>query len=341
MLYRASNRKKGVTTLGKITIMVPAYNEQEVLHTLYDRLQSVIDRIPSYEFEILFINDGSTDATLYHIKELRKKDDRISYVNLSRNFGKEIAMIAGFDYVTGDAVIILDADLQDPPELIPEMIMHWEQGYDDVYAKRKNRAGETWLKKWTARTFYRMLQKITRIPIQENTGDFRLLDRRCVEALKQLRETQRYTKGMFSWIGYNKKEILFDRDARAAGETKWNYLKLFDLAIEGITSFTTAPLRLSALFGSMISLFAFIYMMIIIIKTLLFGEEVGGYPSLMTVILFLGGIQLLSLGIIGEYLGKVFNETKRRPLYFVDEYNNEKAQNHTQSHEREYSHTRG
>ncbi|WP_369900906.1 glycosyltransferase family 2 protein [Bacillus manliponensis] len=325
--------------MGKVTIMVPAYNEQEVLHTLYDRLQSVIDRIPFYEFEILFINDGSTDATLYHIKELRKKDDRISYVNLSRNFGKEIAMIAGFDYVTGDAVIILDADLQDPPELIPEMIMYWEQGYDDVYAKRKHRAGETWMKKWTARTFYRMLQKITRIPLQENTGDFRLLDRRCVEALKQLRETQRYTKGMFSWIGYNKKEILFDRDARVAGETKWNYLKLFDLAIEGITSFTTAPLRLSALFGSMISIFAFIYMMIIIIKTLLFGEEVGGYPSLMTVILFIGGIQLLSLGIIGEYLGKVFNETKRRPLYFVDEYNNEKVQNRSKSDEQEYNYT--
>jgi glycosyltransferase involved in cell wall biosynthesis len=209
--------------------------------------------------------------------------------------------------------------------LIPEMIKYWEQGYDDVFAKRRSRAGETWMKKWTAKTFYRVLQKITKIPVQENTGDFRLLDRRCIEALRTLRETQRYTKGMFSWIGYNKKEILFDRNPRAAGETKWNYKKLMDLAIEGITSFTTAPLRLSTYFGFTISLCAFIYMMFIIAKTLVIGEMVQGYPSLMTVMLFLGGIQLISLGIIGEYLGKIFIETKHRPLYFVDEYNNEKV----------------
>jgi polyisoprenyl-phosphate glycosyltransferase len=313
--------------LKRITILIPAYNEQEVLHTLYGRLQAVIEHIPFYEFELLFINDGSTDATLPLIKGLRQEDPCVSYVNLSRNFGKETAMIAGLDYATGDAVVIIDADLQDPPELIPEMIRHWENGYDDVYARRKSRTGETWLKKWTAKTFYRILQKITRIPIQDNTGDFRLLDRRCVEALKQLRETQRYTKGMFSWIGYNKKEILFDRDPRAAGETKWNYGKLIDLAIEGITSFTTAPLRLSALCGCIVSFFAFIYMIWIIAKTLLFGESVSGYPSLMTVILFIGGIQLISLGIIGEYLGKVFNETKKRPLYFVDEYNEDKVRN--------------
>ncbi|WP_247739309.1 glycosyltransferase family 2 protein [Bacillus sp. 165] len=310
-----------------ITILIPAYNEEEVLHQLYDRLNTVTETIPFYQFEILFVNDGSKDATVDIIKSLRKKDNRVSYVDLSRNFGKETAMIAGLDHALGDALIIIDADLQDPPELIPEMIKYWEQGYDDVYAKRRTRSGETWLKKWTATVFYKFLQKLTRIPIQKNTGDFRLLDRRCVEALKQIRETQRYTKGMFSWIGYNKKEILFDRDSRAAGETKWNYFKLMDLAIEGITSFTTAPLRFSALCGFILSLFAFIYMTWIIFKTLVFGESVVGYPSLMTVILFLGGIQLLSLGVIGEYLGRIFNETKKRPLYFVDEYNDKKVSN--------------
>ncbi|OPH47143.1 glycosyl hydrolase [Paenibacillus ferrarius] len=310
-----------------VTILIPAYNEAEVLHQLYNRLTFVLQKISFYQFEILFVNDGSKDATLEIIKNLREMDGRISYIDFSRNFGKEIAMIAGLDYVKGDAVIILDADLQDPPELIPEMIRYWEEGYDDIYAKRRTRSGETMFKKWTAKTFYKILKKVARIPIQENTGDFRLLDKRCVEALKKLRESQRYTKGMFSWIGYNKKEILFDRDSRAAGVSKWNYLKLMDLAIEGITSFTTAPLRLSVILGSIVSMWAFIYMAWIIFKTLLFGESIAGYPSLMTVMLFLGGIQLLSLGIIGEYLGRVFNETKRRPLYFVDEYNGQKESN--------------
>lgn len=308
-----------------ISILIPAYNEEDVLNKLYERLNLVIEQIHYYRFEILFVNDGSKDNTLFILKSLRDRDKRVSYIDLSRNFGKEVAMIAGLDYVNGDAVVIIDADLQDPPELIPQMIQYWEEGYDDVYAKRKNRLGETWLKKWTAKLFYRLLKGLTRIPIQDNTGDFRLLDRRCVEALKTLRETQRYTKGMFSWIGYNKYEILFDRDSRAAGYTKWNYIKLLDLAIEGITSFTTAPLRLSALSGSIISIIAFIYMVWVIIKTLIFGEPVVGYASLMTVVLFLGGIQLLSLGVIGEYLGRVFNETKRRPLYFIDEYNGEKV----------------
>jgi glycosyltransferase involved in cell wall biosynthesis len=307
--------------LKTITILIPAYNEEEVIYQLYSRLTNVIDSIRFFNFEILFVNDGSKDNTVKIIKKLREKDKRISFIDLSRNFGKEVAMIAGLDFSIGDAVIIIDADLQDPPELIIEMIKFWEQGYDDVYAKRQNRAGETWFKKWTATNFYSLLQRISRIPIQENTGDFRLLDRRCIEALKQLRETQRYTKGMFSWIGFNKKEILFDRDSRAAGETKWNYYKLFDLAIEGITSFTTAPLRLSALLGVLISIGAFVYMTFIIAKTLLFGESAAGYASLMTVVLFLGGIQLLSLGVIGEYLGRIFNETKSRPLYFVMEYN--------------------
>ncbi|MGW9531066.1 glycosyltransferase family 2 protein [Paenibacillus terrae] len=308
-----------------ITILIPAYNEEEVIYQLYSRLTKVIDSITGYNFELLFVNDGSKDNTVEILKNLGKKDRRISLVDLSRNFGKEVAMIAGLDFSVGDAVVIIDADLQDPPELIIEMIRYWEQGYDDVYAKRATRAGETWFKKWTASSFYKLLQRMSRIPIQENTGDFRLLDRRCIEALKQLRETQRYTKGMFSWIGFNKKEILFNRDSRAAGETKWNYYKLLDLAIEGITSFTTAPLRLSAMLGVFISIGAFFYMIFIITRTLIFGGSVAGYASLMTVILFLGGIQLLSLGIIGEYLGRVFNETKSRPLYFVKEYNNGKG----------------
>lgn len=311
----------------KITILIPTYNEEEVLNRLYLRITEVINQIDSYEFEILFINDGSMDKSLSIMKDLRAKDERVSYVNLSRNFGKEISMIAGLDYAKGDAVIIMDADLQDPPELVPEMIKYWELGYDDVYAKRRSRSGESWLKKGTSSFFYKILQKFTKIDIQENTGDFRLLDRRCIEALKQLRETQRYTKGMFSWIGYNKKELLFDRDPRAAGETKWNYRNLINLAIEGITSFTIAPLRISSLFGFIISIFSFIYMIWIITKTLLYGKDVAGYPSLMTVMLFLGGIQLISLGIIGEYLGRIFNETKNRPLYFVDEYNREKVRN--------------
>ncbi|MFJ5759605.1 glycosyltransferase family 2 protein [Neobacillus sp. NPDC093182] len=311
----------------KVTILVPAYNEEDVLQQLYSRLINVFNTLPLYKFELLFVNDGSKDGTLPKIKLLREMDNRVSYVNLSRNFGKETAMIAGLDYAAGDAVIIIDADLQDPPELIPEMIHYWENGYDDVYAKRNSRSGETWIKKTTATAFYRLLEKVARVPIQRDTGDFRLLDRRCVDALRQLRETQRYTKGMFSWIGFNKKEILFDRDPRAAGETKWNYFKLFDLAIEGITSFTTTPLRISALFGCIVSFCAFIYMIWIITKTMLFGDPVAGYPSLMTVILFLGGIQLISLGILGEYIGRIFNETKNRPLYFVDEYNNVKINN--------------
>ena len=309
----------------KVSILIPAYNEEEVLYTLYDRLENVINKLNNYEFEVLLINDGSKDNTLNILRELRKRDKRMCYINLSRNYGKETAMIAGLDYVTGDCCIILDADLQDPPELIEEMLKYWEQGYDDVYAKRKSRAGESFMKKFTSSLFYKMLQKSTRIPIQKNTGDFRLLDRRCVDALRKFRESERYTKGMFSWIGFNKKEILFDRDPRVAGSTKWNYWKLIDLAIEGITSFTTKPLRISSFLGVIISFCAFVYIVIIIARTLIMGEAVKGYPSLMAVILFLGGVQLLSLGIIGEYIGRGFNETKRRPIYFVEEYNGEKV----------------
>lgn len=310
-----------------VTILVPAYNEQEVLHLLYDRLEKLMNENTNYDFEVLLVNDGSKDKTFEIMQELREKDKRFCYLNLSRNFGKETAMIAGLDYCKGDAVVIIDADLQDPPELIPEMIKYWEEGYDDVYAKRKSREGETWLKKFTSKMYYRVLQGFTRIEIQKDTGDFRLLDRRCVEALKSMRENQRYTKGLFSIIGYNKKEILYDRDPRAAGQTKWNYEKLIDLSIDGITSFTTSPLRWAALIGCGVSVIGFVYMLYIIIKTIVTGIDVPGYASLMVVILFLGGIQLIFLGIIGEYLGRTFNESKHRPLYFIERYNETKETN--------------
>jgi glycosyltransferase involved in cell wall biosynthesis len=309
-----------MATHKKISILIPAYNEQDVLRHLYERLHKLAGETRGYSFEFLFVNDGSRDKTLEIIKSYAAKDPRVAYVNLSRNFGKETAMLAGLDHVTGDATVIIDADLQDPPELIPQMITLWEEGYDDVYARRTSRNGESWLKKATSKAFYKVLQHSTRIPIQQDTGDFRLLDRRCVEALRQIRESQRYMKGMFSWIGYNKKEITYERDARFAGETKWNYLKLLDLAIEGIVSFTTAPLRWSTIFGTIVSFVAFIYILYLVIRPL-FGVSTGaGYSSLMAVILFLGGVQLLSLGIIGEYISRIFNETKDRPLYFVEEY---------------------
>jgi glycosyltransferase involved in cell wall biosynthesis len=304
----------------KISILIPAYNEQEVLEPLYQRLGKLANDNKSYDFEFLFVNDGSRDNTIEVIKELAEKDERISYVDLSRNFGKEIAMIAGIDHVTGDATVIIDADLQDPPELIPKMIKYWEEGYEDVYARRTSRSGESWLKKASSKLYYRMLQKATHIAIQQDTGDFRLLDRVCIDALKQIRESQRYTKGMFSWIGYKKKEITYSRDPRAAGETGWSYPKLINFAIDGLTSFTTAPLRISSVLGILVSIVAFIYIVYLVFRTIFFGTDLAGYPSMMAVILFLGGVQLLSLGIIGEYIGRIFNETKQRPLYFVQEY---------------------
>lgn len=304
----------------RITILIPAFNEAPVLDQLYARLKKLADKQPSYDFEFFFVEDGSTDNTLNKIKSLAEKDNRVSYLSLSRNFGKELSMIAGLDHsLESDATVIIDADLQDPPELIPDMIKLWEEGYDDVYAQRRSRAGESWLKKKTSEMFYRVLQKSTRINIQKDTGDFRLLSQRCVLALTELRESQRYTKGMFSWVGYKKIKILYDRDPRAAGETKWNYWRLTDLAIEGITSFTTAPLRIAMLFGLVISGFAFLYIIVIIVRALIEGS-VPGYPSIMATVLFLGGIQLMSLGIIGEYIGRIFNETKKRPLYLIDEY---------------------
>lgn len=318
-----------------ITILIPAYNEEEVLETLLERLLLVTTQIANYKFEFLFVNDGSRDRTLDMLKDMAKLHPQIAYINLSRNFGKEVAMLAGIDHVNGDAVIIIDADLQDPPEMIPEMISYWEQGYDDVFAKRNSRAGETWFKKWSSNSYYNILDKVSNIPIQNNTGDFRLLDRKCIEALKKIRESQRYTKGMFSWIGFNKKEILFDRDPRAAGTTKWNYPKLVNLAIDGITSSTVLPLRISSFLGTLVSIFALLYMLFLFFRTLIFNDSIPGYPSMMSVILFLGGVQLISLGIIGEYLGKIFIETKGRPVYLIQEYYSNYRQYESQQSEEE------
>ena len=311
----------------KISIIIPAYNEEEALPYLYERLSKLMEQVNNYEFEILFINDGSKDNTLNIIKDLRKKDERICYVNFSRNFGKEIAMIAGLDYAKGDCAIFMDADLQDPPELIPELIKYWEEGYDDVYARRETRAGETFFKKFTSKMYYKVLQNLTRIEIQKDTGDFRLLDRRCVNALRKLRESQRCSKSMFSWIGYNKKEVLYDRDPRIAGKTKWNYKKLVDLAIDGITSFTTSPLRISTYISIPTFLTLFVYFIYVIIKSNIINEPIQAFQATILLILFFSGIQIMLIGIIGEYLGRIFNETKNRPLYFVDEYNGEKETN--------------
>lgn len=303
-----------------ITLLIPAYNEEEVLESLFERLDGLAKSVKNYQFEFLFVNDGSRDRTLEIIKQQASKDKRVSYVNLSRNFGKEIAMIAGIDHVRGDAMVIIDADLQDPPELIPEMIKFLEEGYDDVYARRKSRKGETWLKKKTSELYYKVLQSSTNVTIQVDTGDFRLLDRRCIEALKQFRESQRNAKAIFSWIGYKKKEIFYDRDPRIAGETKWNYRKLINLAIDGITTFTTAPLRIATITGVIISAISFLYIIYLVIRPL-FGVSTGaGYSSTLAVILFMGGVQMLFLGIIGEYVGRIFNETKNRPLYLIEEY---------------------
>ena len=309
-----------------ITLIIPAYNEEESLHPLYDQLCLFTNEHQQYSWEILFINDGSTDKTACIIDSFIAQDSRVAVVELSRNIGKEAAVLAGFDHATGDCAIILDADLQHPLTVIPEMLHYWEEGYDDVYARRRTRGDASALRKSFSRLYYSLLQHTSDIDVLPNVGDFRLLDRKCIDTLKQLREQCRYTKGMYAWIGFRKKEILCDQQERIAGASKGNFFSLLNLAIEGLTSFSVTPLRISSILGSIISLVAFIYMIIIIAKTLLWGDPVAGYPSLMCIILFLGGIQLLSLGIIGEYLGRIFNETKNRPTYILRQY---KKQNDT------------
>lgn len=310
-----STEKKAI-----VTILIPCYNEEENLPLLYEALcnrEKGICSDEKYSYQILFINDGSKDKTQDIIETLSEKDSRIDYVCLSRNFGKECAMLAGFDYAKGDCMVIIDADLQDPPSLIPEMLKYWEEGYEDVYARRNDRGKESLMRKFLSLTFYRMLQSSSKINILPNVGDFRLLDRKCIEAMKELREKERYTKGLFAWIGFKKKELVFERQDRQKGQSAWNYTSLFRLAIDGITSFTTAPLRIATVSGIIVSIAALVYMCYVLVKALIWGDPVTGYPSLMVAILFLGGIQLLSVGIIGEYLARIFIESKDRPVYVI------------------------
>lgn len=311
--------------MDRVAIIVPCCNEEAVLSRFYARMQAVLGDIGGCAFEMLFIDDGSRDGTLSIMRKLAKAENHVSYVSLSRNFGKEAAMLAGLDQVDADAAIIMDADLQHPPEMIPQMIGYWHEGYDDVCARRIDRQDEGIIKRNLTDFFYFCLQKCSRFEVQRNVGDFRLLDRRCIMALRLMREEQRYTKGMFTWVGYRKKEIPFKVQPRAAGKTNWNYLSLLSLALEGLTSFTTAPLRLASMLGIFVSMLAIAYMVFVLGNALLYGDPVAGYPTLLTVLLFLGGVQLMSLGIIGEYMGRVFNESKRRPLYLIDEKNGKRV----------------
>lgn len=302
-----------------VSILIPCYNEESSLPLLFQELEKLIRTYTHVDWELFFIDDGSKDHTLEIITNYAKSDNRISYASLSRNFGKENAMLAGFDYVCGDCIIIIDADLQDPPSLIPQMIQLWEEGYQDVYARRNFRGHESWLRRNLSKAFYFILDKSTRYEMLRNVGDFRLLDRKCIDALCRLRESERYTKGLFCWIGYNKKEILFDRSDRVAGKSNWNYRNLFNLAMEGITGFTTVPLRFASLVGILIAFGALCYMIWIITKVLIWGDPVSGYPTIMTVMLFLGAIQLIAIGILGEYVGRIFGEVKKRPVYLIRE----------------------
>ena len=297
---------------------MPLYNESENIELLSDKLTSVLDRL-NISYEVICVNDGSTDDSYEKLVEIHHKNNLFKIINLSRNFGKEIALTAGIDYANGSAVIPIDADLQDPPELIGKLIAKWREGYDVVYATRQSRKGETWLKRNTAKAFYYTIGKLINIEIPANTGDFRLLDRKVVEALKQMPEKSRFMKGLFSWVGYKQTSISFNRDPRYLGKTTWNYWKLWNFALDGIFSFSSLPLKIWSYVGFLFSLIALIYASFLVIRTLIYGVDVPGYASLMVAILFMGGIQLVTLGIIGEYLSRLYEEAKGRPLYLVRE----------------------
>lgn len=303
----------------RLTVVVPVFNERDVLLEFHRRLIGVLEHL-SMQSEVLYVNDGSTDGSLGLLEGLSATDARVAFIDLSRNFGKEVAMAAGLDHAHGDVVVLIDADLQDPPELIPRLLEQWRAGYDNVYARRRARAGESWFKKASAAWFYKLIGRLSRVELPRDTGDFRALSRRAVDALRQLREHHRFMKGLFAWVGYPSVAVDYDRDPRHAGASKFDYWKLWNFAIEGITSFTIAPLKLATYVGLLVAFVAFVAIIVLVAKTLLFGDPVKGYPSLMTVILFLGGIQLIALGSLGEYIGRMFNETKGRPLYFVKEH---------------------
>ena len=308
-----------------LSVVVPIFNEAENIGEFYQQVKDVLDRLKE-PWEIVCVNDGSSDATLSHLTSLHHADGRVKVVNLSRNFGKEIALTAGIDHARGLAIIPIDADLQDPPELIAVLVAKWREGYDIVNATRRTRDGENWLKRTTAGAFYNVLGKLADIPIPHNTGDFRLLSRPAVNALKNMPERTRFMKGLFAWVGFNQTAVLYDRAPRHAGKSKWNYWSLWNFALDGITSFSTAPLKLSMYFGICIAVMAFLYALFLIGRILLLGIDVPGYASLMVVVLFMGGIQLITLGVLGEYLGRIYAETKRRPLYIVRDYYGIEAQ---------------
>ena len=302
---------------GLVSIVAPAYNEESGLDQFTNRVDAVM-RSSGLGYEIVFVNDGSTDRTLPVMHALRATNPNITIVNLSRNFGKETAMTAGIAHAIGNAIVIIDTDLQDPPELIPQMIAGWRAGYDVVYAQRVERAGETWMKKTTASLFYWAVKRMGPVPIPRDTGDFRLMSRRAAQALLQIPERHRFMKGLYAWIGFPQKAIPYRREARFAGRSKWNYWQLWNLAIEGITSFTIIPLKLATYLGFAIALTAFAYGLVMAVKVIVFGDEVRGFPTLLLVMLLLGGVQLIVLGFIGEYLGRIFDETKQRPLYLLE-----------------------
>lgn len=308
----------------KVSVIIPCYNEVQSAPLLHAELCKLAESEPNYEWEFLFVNDGSRDKTIEVLSELRKQDMRCNYVDLSRNYGKEVALLAGFDYATGDCAVIMDADLQHPPHVVHDMLRKWEEGFDDVYARRVTRGKESWLRKRLSLAYYKLLSKSTRIDVLPNVGDFRLLDRCCLDALRQMREQCRYTKGMYCYVGFKKTFVDFETQDRIAGQSSMSYRILIRLAIEGLTAYTTSPLQWATGIGVIVSLISFLYAIWVVIKTIVWGDPVAGFPTLLIAILFLGGVQLLSLGIIGEYLGRVFNETKNRPVYFVRTYNDKK-----------------
>jgi glycosyltransferase involved in cell wall biosynthesis len=299
-----------------LSVVVPVYNEEAVLPELLRRLLAVLDTLDAAA-EVVFVNDGSRDRSLEVLTRMHEADSRVAVIDLSRNFGKEVAMSAGLDYANGDVVIVIDADLQDPPELIPAMVREWRDGFDVVIMRRTSRARESWLKKASARAFYRTIGRLGSIEIPENVGDFRLLSRRAVEALRSFPERSRFMKGLFAWIGFKTRTLDYDRDGRHAGETKFNYWRLWNFALEGITSFSVGPLKVASYVGFITALAAFVYGAFVVTKTLLYGDPVRGYPTLVLLLLFFGGVQLMALGVIGEYLARMFVEVKQRPLYFV------------------------
>lgn len=302
-----------------LSIVVPVYNEQETLPELHRRLTTVMLGL-GCPWEIVYVDDGSSDGSPDKLLELKTADAKVALVILSRNFGKEIAVTAGLDFARGQAAVVIDADLQDPPETITQLVEKWRHGYDMVYATRRERRGETWLKRTTASLFYRVMGNLGETEIPQNTGDFRLISRRCIEALQKCGERRRFMKGLFAWVGFKSTSVAYDRDPRFAGTSKWNYWRLWNFALEGITSFTTAPLKAATYFGLIAAIIALSYAGYVVCRTLILGRVVPGYASLMVAILFLSGVQLIALGVIGEYVSRIFVESKARPLYLIDSY---------------------